>query len=331
MVSCGGTISSLRGRTEEAGATPRLSAAELVAGLPELARVADIEAQTYSVLPSSDLTLDDVLALHRLIQERATRAPGLAGVVVTQGTDVLEETAFALDLLWDGFPLVLTGAMRNASLPGSDGPANLLAAVVTAAGAPARGAGVLLVANDEIHAAAYVRKTHTTDVATFRSPTVGPIGYVAEMRAHLLLMPRRRPPLERIPERVGPSPVALVTMGIGDDARLLGAVLDAGYRGVVIEALGGGHLPRAVAESAELRVLVDRVPVVLSSRVGAGALLESTYTFPGSETDLLARGLISSGDLDGRKARVLLSLLLAAGAEVEHVKEAFGRRTTAGR
>src|SRR5712692_671111 len=297
IVSCGGTISSVssaRPVGREAGVTPRLGAADLVANLPELGQIADIEAHTFSVVPSSDMTLDDVLALRGLIYERAGQSPELDGVVVTQGTDTLEEVAFAMDLLWDGpCPIVVTGAMRNASLAGSDGPANLLAAVATAGSAAVRGTGVLVVVNDEIHAAGHVRKTHTHNTATFRSPTVGPVGYVVESEAHLPLVPRRQPRLARIPRFVGPSPVALVAFGLGDDGRPLASVREAGYRGVVIEAMGGGHLPGPVAESRELMTLVEAMPVVLSSRVGAGHLLRSTYSFVGSESDLLGRGLIS--------------------------------------
>jgi len=324
VVSCGGTISSVRPPGGRAGAAPRLSAADLIADVPELADIADIEARTHTLLPSSDLTLDDVLALRGLIAGRAARPPGLAGAVITQGTDTLEETAFALDLIWDGgCPVVLTGAMRNASQPGADGPANLLAAVVTAASPVARDAGVLVVAGDEIHAAAWVRKTHTTSAASFRSPALGPVGYVTENTAHLPLRPRRTPRLPVIPRSVGPPPAALVGFGLGDDARMLAAVAGAGYRGLVSEALGGGHLPSRVAGSAELAALVAAMPVVLASRTGAGQLLTSTYGFPGSETALLAQGLIPAGSLDGRKARVLLSLLLAAAAGRAEVARAF--------
>jgi len=324
VVSCGGTISSVRAADRPGGAAPRLSAADLVTDVPELETIADIEAQTHSIVPSSDLTLDDVLAVRRLVGERARRLPELDGVVITQGTDTLEEAAFALDLLWDGrSPLVMTGAMRNASLPGPDGPANLLAATATAVSAAARDAGVLVVAGDEIHAAAHVRKTHTTSTATFRSPALGPVGYVVENKAHLPMLPRRSPRLTVIPQSVGQSPAALVTFGLGDDARMLAGITGAGYRGTVIEAMGGGHLPSRVAGSAELKALVEAMPVILSSRTGAGHLLRSTYSFSGSESDLLARGLISAGILDGRKSRVLLSLLLASSAERREIEQVF--------
>lgn len=213
VVSCGGTISSV---PSAGGATPTLEAAELTAGL-------DVEAITYTTVPSAHGTLADVVALHGMLAGRP-----VGGIVVSQGTDTIEEVAFALDLLWDPeVPLVVTGAMRHAGLPGADGPANLTTAVAVAASPQARGLGVLVVAADEIHAARLVRKTHTSSVATFRSPSAGPVGYVVEGRPRILLAPARRgclPPAD-------PAPVALLTAGIGDDGRLLRHVVDAGYAG----------------------------------------------------------------------------------------------------
>jgi L-asparaginase len=158
-------------------------------------------------------------------------------VVVTQGTDTIEETAFALDLLVDGpGPVVVTGAMRNPTLAGPDGPANLLAAVQVAA-AP-QGAGVLVVANDEIHAARFVRKTVTTSPATFRSTSASPVGWVVEGRCR---MEFRVPPLDTAGLSTVDEvpPVALLTAMLGDDARLVAEVEQLGYGGLVIEGFGG--------------------------------------------------------------------------------------------
>lgn len=329
VVACGGTISSVR---SGAGATPRLSAAELVAALPELAEVAAVDATTFSASPSPHVSLDDVLRLHADIERRVASDDALRGVVLTHGTDTLEEVAYALDLLWQrDLPLVVTGAMRNRSLPGPDGPANLLAAAATAVAPAARGLGVLVVMNDEIHAAPFVRKSHTANVATFQSPTVGRLGYLAEGSARLPLARRQRHTLGAPPPATD-VPVALLKMSIGDDGRLLEHILHAGFRGLVIEGFGGGHVTREVAESAALRDLVEAGPVVLASRAGAGEPLRSTYTgFAGSETDLLARGLISAGCLDGPKSRVLLTLLLAQGADRDAVCAAFARHGLYGR
>ena len=247
------------------------------------------------------------------------------GAVVTQGTDSIEETAFTLDLLADADePVVVTGAMRNPGLPGADGPANLVAAVRAAAAPECCGLGCIVVFSDEIHSGRFVRKTHTSSLATFRSPTVGPLGWISEGTPRVALRPVRRrwisaDALADVP------PVALLTMTPGDDGRLLGAVGGLGYRGLVVEALGGGHVPAALV--SELEALARAMPVILTSRTGAGEVLRHTYGFPGSEEDLLGRGLVWAGALDGPKARVLLAIMLAAGvarADVGRTFEAIG-------
>jgi L-asparaginase len=331
VVACGGTISSVRS-AGAAGATPTLSAEQLVAEIPELAEIAGIEAQTASILPSPHMTLAEVLRLvHRIeeyLAEHGQGDDGVCGVVVTHGTDTLEEVAFALDLLWrHPVPLVVTGAMRNASQPGADGPANLIAAATTAVSDAARGLGVLVVFNDQIHAARFVRKSHTANVATFQSPSVGPIGYLAEGVARIVFAPRFRQPLEVTPTSIDDVAVALVKMSIGDDGRLLAQVGPAGYQAVVIEGFGGGHVTREIAESQTLESLLASMPVVLSSRAGSGEPLRNTYSgFAGSEVDMTRRGVISSGVLDGPKSRVLLSLLLANRCNTKEIRQSFGEQ-----
>ncbi|MDQ2804703.1 MAG: asparaginase domain-containing protein, partial [Pseudomonadota bacterium] len=215
----------------------------------------------------------------------------------------------------------LTGAMRNATLPGADGPANLLASALVAASPTARGLGALVVFNDEVHLPLFVRKTHTTNPATFRSALGGPIGWIVENQVRIALRPAARHHIG-IAAWLGPiAPVALVKIVLGDDGRLLEAIPDLGYRGLVVEATGGGHVPSAGV--GPLARLARAMPVVLTSRTGAGELLRSTYDFPGSETDLLGRGLIYGGMLDGPKARILLSLLLTGGAGAGAIAEAF--------
>jgi len=321
VVGCGGSISSV---SAGLGAVPTLDAAQLVAELPEVEELAEIEARSFGLIPSAYMTLDLVAALHDELRS-ALGSGWYDGAVVTHGTDTLEEAAFALDLLWSGdAPIIVTGAMRNASLPSPDGPANILASIATAAAPAARGLGALVVLNDEIHAARLVQKSHTTSLAAFRSPSAGPIGYVAEGEARIVLVPARREALR--PGSTPPSecPVALLTLGIGDDGRLLDAVLRSGYAGLVLEAFGGGHIPAKIAESDLFAEALAAMPVVLSSRTGAGPVLQRTYAgWSGSELDLLDRGLVSSGQLDGLKARVLLTLLLAGGADRREIARAF--------
>ena len=318
IFAMGGTIAMAeRG---EHGVKPSLGADALVEAVPQLAEVASIEAETFRLLPSPEVTIPDLFALADAIEQAV--AGGARGVVITHGTDTMEESAFVLDrILALDAPVVLTGAMRNPTLAGPDGPANLLNAVRLAVHEPARGLGVMVVMNDEIHAARYVRKGVTSNPAAFRSAPAGPLGWFAEGAVRLVGSPgpRRRVGVARDAEVV---PVALLTVTLGDDGRLIGRALDAGYRGIVMECTGGGHAAGWVAD--RLAEAAAQVPVVMASRTGAGEMLRQTYDFKGSEIDLLARGLISAGWLDGLKARLLLTLLLMAGADDAAVRDAFG-------
>jgi L-asparaginase len=318
VFSTGGTIASPVQGT--AGAIPSLSAQDLLGAVPQLSDVARLEATTFRQVPSPELRAADLVELAAAIAKRI--AAGARGAVVTQGTDSLEETAFALDLLVDGeAPVVLTAAMRNPSLPGADGPANLLAAVQTATSEAARGLGCLAVLNDEVHAARFVQKKHTSNPATFSSPLTGPIGWIAEGQVRIAVRPVERHHVEVSPPAQPDAEVALLKSVQGDDGRLVSVIEQLGYRGLVVEAQGGGHLPSATVEP--LQRLAQAMPVVLSSRTGSGELLRTTYGFPGSEKDLLARGLIPAGALDGLKSRVLLTLLLMTGADRMQIEQAF--------
>ncbi len=232
VFSMGGTIASTRGA--DGAASPRLTAEQLVAAVPRLAEVADIETVRFRQVASSDLTVADVIALAERLGGAV--ADGITGAVVTQGTNTLEETSFVLDLLWDREEAVaLTGAMRHPDLPGADGPANLLAASVVASSPLARGLGCLVVFNDEVHLPLFVHKSHTSNPATFRSAQTGPIGWISEGRLRIALRPvvrhhiAIRGALDAVP------PVALVKMTLGDDGRLLTAIESLGYRGLVVE------------------------------------------------------------------------------------------------
>ena len=316
VLALGGTIASTGAG---AGVTPTLTADQLVESVPGLADVARIEADTFRQVPSPELTLVDQVALAHEIEGRINR--GNAGVVVTQGTNTIEETAFVLDLLVDSdAPVVVTGAMRNPTLAGADGPANLLGAVSTAASPQARGMGALVVFADEIFAARYVRKAHTQSIAPFVSSPIGPIGWISEGAVRIGARPagRRHLRLERVAE---PPPVALLTYGSGDEGLLVAAVAPAGYRGLVVEATGGGHVTARTV--GELERLAGAMPVVLASRTGGGEVLRRTYSFVGSEVDLAERGLISAGAMTSARARVLLRLLLAADATLDDVRQAF--------
>lgn len=317
VVSLGGTIASTSTDAHQ-GVVPQLGARELIAAVPQLSEVADVETLAFLQLPSCDLTLADVVALARRIDQAV--AAGVDGVVVTQGTDTIEETSFALDLLVEGAtPVVVTGAMRNPTVASPDGPGNLLAAVRVAASTAARGLGCLVVLNDEVHAARFVRKSHSSSLATFQSPGAGALGRVSEENVRIAL---RCPPLAHVGlvGEVVPD-VALLSCVLGDDGRLAGALGRSGYRGAVIDGFGGGHVPSSMVPALE--ELRRAMPVVFCSRTGSGEVLAHTYGFAGSEMDLLARGLVAGGALDGRKARVALALALARADDDESAIDLF--------
>lgn len=322
--------------TAAGGVAPRLAGADLLTSVPGLERAgAEVTVHDFRQVPSSSLTIDDTLDLAGAIRDQTGPGPdgaGVDGVVVSQGTDTIEETSFLLDLVYDGdAPVVFTGAMRNPTLAGADGPANLLAAVTVAAAPQARGLGCLVVLGDELHAARFVRKAHTTSVTAFVSPPAGPLGFVAEGRVVVLTRPDRHPrlpplaALRSLPSRPAPPSgravrTGLVTMVLGDDGALLEAAASC-FDGLVLAGYGAGHVPAAVA--GQLDRLVRRIPVVLASRTGAGTVLARTYGYPGSERDLRERGLIGAGFLDPLKARLLLHLLLTAGATRDEIAAGF--------
>lgn len=334
VLALGGTIAMVKG--DEGGVRPGLTAADLVAAVPGIDAVATVTAETIKTVGSSDLTLDDVLAVAVRIDDLVAEG-AVDGVVVTQGTDTLEESAFLLDLVCDGrVPVVVTGAMRNPLSISHDGPGNLLAAVMTAADPEVRRRsaelGVLVVLLDSIHAAVDAAKASPHRIDAFASLVTGPVGVLVEDRVRLLSTPNRghkaafdaatghRPPAAwTVGEAKGRGSVALLTFGLGEPGGLLGALAEDpwhyGYDGIVLAGMGGGHVPSWLVDHVE--TLARQMPVVMAARIQSGYLLKSTYERPGSEIDLMKRGVIFAGRLPPLKARLLLTLLLRAGAAGE--------------
>ena len=213
-------------------------------------------------------------------------------------------------------PLVVTGAMRNPTMAGADGPANLLGALRTA-GAPRSPHRAMVVFADEVHAACLVSKTHSTSIAAFVS-WPGPIGHITEGRATYQTIAAPAPAIRGPKQRTVRT--GLLTAAFGDDAGVLeaaGQILD----GLVVAGFGAGHVPADWVSALEK--IAERIPVVLATRTGRGPVLSRTYGFPGSESDLLARGLIGAGTLSPAKAKVLLHTALTTEMKLAAVRELF--------
>ena len=306
VLTTGGTI-AMRYEESAGGAVPALGADDFTAALPD--GLPPLRVEELVNLPSSHFTLGTL----RTIRERVAalvESPDVEGVVVTHGTDTLEETAYLLDLTVPGEkPLVLTGAMRTVSDVGYDGYANLLAAVRVAAAPQSRGLGAVVVFDDEVHGARWVTKMHTLSPATFQSPAWGPLGRV-EGDAVIIA---RRPPRQTLPWHGLDSRVTLIKLTVGMETALLEDALARGIRGVVIEALGGGRVPPWWLPVLE-RALDDGVTVVIASRCPSGRVWDG-YGYPGAYRTLKEMGCRFAEGLNGPKARIRLMVSLAAGVD----------------
>ncbi|MCH8613085.1 asparaginase [Arsenicicoccus dermatophilus] len=315
----GGTI-AMRPAAPGEPVAPGLTADDLVAAVPRLEEIARIRTHTICNVGSPSITFDHLLAALEWADEQV-RA-GAAGVVLTHGTDTMEESVYFLDLLWrHEAPLVLTGAMRSAQEPGADGPANIVAAAIVAASPGARGLGALVVMDDEVHLGDRVTKTHATALAPFDSPYGAPVGRVEEGRLLLDYLPAEtRPPALPTPERRDVR-VALLEAFVDDDGRMLQLALEDGYDAVVVAGAGSGHVSQEAADVVERAA--RRIPVVVGTRSGGGRTTTRLYGYPGSESDLIRRGAVMAGSLNPLKARLLLWVLLATGADRQEIAEAF--------
>ncbi len=302
LLAAGGTI-AMRG----ARAVPALDGAQLIEQLPPRVARSEIHAESVLALPSAQVTPAQALALGR----RAARiGDGGEGIVITTGTDTMEELAMLCALLYGGeAPIVLTGANRPDSGPGADGPANLIDAVTVAAAPQAAGMGAVVVFAGEIHGATNVRKVDSTGPAAFGSPAAGPLGRIVEGRVWLHAKPIRPRPLSvtSLDHRV-----EIVTVALGDDGCLLRAAADSAD-GIVIVALGAGHLPPAVLH--ELRAAASRIPVAITCRPDRSSMLFDTYGFEGAEGDLRDSGAVCAPFLSPAAARMALMCCLGAGLD----------------
>ncbi len=311
VIFTGGTISMLPDAVTGA-AVPALDGAAILSRVPALGDIADLVAIDWGLVPASHLRFAQILELGRLISDAARQA-GVDGVVVVQGTDVLEETAYAWDLLYtDAPPVVVVGAMRNAGDPDYDGPRNLTDAVRVAADPRLVGTGVVVVMAGTILPADDVTKSHSTAIETFAALNHGPLGHVVG-DAVVLDRPRTgRRTLDRVPE-AAVEPVVLLTAVVSTDGDLLRAAIGGGARGIVLEATGSGNTdPDLLAAARE--AMATGVTVVLTTRCAAGPV-GPWYGFSGGGRSWHDAGAILAGTLSGPKARVALALGLGAGLD----------------
>ena len=316
IVSTGGTISM---KTEAGeGAVPELTGETLVKSVPGLDKAARIRVVDLCKIDSSRMTTGIWSKLSRTV-DQALADPEVAGVVVTHGTDTMAEGAFFLDCtLKSDKTVVFTGAMRDASSLGAEGPLNLLNAVLIASSPQGKGWGVVVCLNDYINSARYVTKRHTSNVQAFDSGPKGCLGYIAGGQVQRW---SDRPPRVRVGLREDLPRVPLISTFADADGALVRFAVDQGAKGLVVEALGAGNVNEHVFEAVKY-ALAKGVPVVITSRVVDGGVWP-VYGGAGGGAALEKAGCIMGGDLPAPKARLLLMLALAQKAGNDELKALF--------
>ena len=311
----GGTIAM---RNDTSGTVPSLNATEILEATRGIEEVTGVETEEWGSFPGPHMTVEKMWALRNRIREHLAR-PEVTGVVVTHGTDTLEESAYlAARSLPAEKPIVFTGAMRTVSDLGWDGPANLLEAVRVAASPETRGFGAMVVISGQIFSALDATKTNTHLLDAFESPGLGPLGVLDEGE---LIVRREMPPMQSIikPAELA-APVDIIFVAAGSDARLLDASRECA-RGVVIAAMGRGNVPPDMVPAIE-RWIADGKPVVLTSRTQGGRV-GHTYGYFGGGKTLEKIGAIFGGSRRAQQARIDLMLALGAGMDMGEIRSMF--------
>jgi L-asparaginase len=316
VISTGGTIAMKN--TGDGLAGPALTGDDLVSYIPAVRDDLSIETFSFCNVPSTYITLEDLARLKAFIA--GLKDKGFDGVVITHGTDTMEETAFFLDITAPrDIAIVLTGAQRNASLPSSDGPVNLMDSILVASDKRTAQMGVVVVFASEILPAREVTKFHRTRVDTFKALEFGPLGTVSNNSVIWY-----RQPLIHYTYPVGlmDKRVDIIPCYLGADSRGIFSCLEKGVDGLVIDATGAGHVPPAMLDGIK-KAVDSQIPVVMTSRVPLGRLLTDTYGFVGAERYLRDNGVIFGEDLPAWKARIKLIVLLSNGLSVRQIRHEF--------
>ncbi len=322
VLATGGTIASTHSE-EEGGLTSSLPGEQLVAAVPGLDQVARIEVQNVANVGSTDMTPALWLEVSRRAETALARHE-VAGVLVTHGTDTMEETAFFLDLtVTNEKPVILVGAMRAASEWDADGPRNLLNAARVAVSEEAVGKGTFVVLNGEIHAAREVTKTNSLAVETFDTPQFGALGVVDSDGVRFYRAPLRRQTLPMPPDVILPT-VDIIPNYAGSDGRLIRGLLKEGpVDGLVVDASGNGNIAGALFQAVK-EARAAGVAVVITSRTHGGRVIP-VYAQAGGGTSLYGLGCVFADNLSAQKARVLLIAALTRTQEPSELRGFFNR------
>lgn len=319
IIATGGTIASRKNSETAKLSSGALAGQELLELIPDLDRDIAVEVENLFGVPSSFLDLPKMFTLAKRIEEYLNQ-PEVSGVVVTHGTDTLEESVYLTDLVISSDkPAVFTGSQRGPLELGSDGIRNLRDSIRVAACEKSRNKGVLVVFNEEIHAAAHVVKRDAYKLEAFNSENYGPIGYIDENRVHFASTPIRKPPfiLSSISAKVD-----LIKVVAGMDGRFIDSALQNGIDGIVIEGFGRGHVPPQMMPG--IKNAIDAgVVVVVTSRCASG-FVRDVYDFDGGLGDLLAQGAIAGVGLPGTKARTKLAVVLSQTDDPKEIRAHFG-------
>lgn len=313
----GGTI-SMKIDEKIKAAVPSLSAEEIMSMIPGVEEYAEIEAYTFSSMPSPHMTLETMLKLSKFTTELVERED-IDGVVITHGTDTLEETAYLLDLtVRTKKPVVVTGAMRSGSELGYDGPFNLATSICTAISDEAVGRGVLVCFNGELNSASEVTKANSMALNAFRTPNFGPIGIVDNDN---VIFYRDANYSEKYDVSEIKKQVALIKCVVDMDSSYIDYLIEKGCGGIIIEALGRGNVPPKMVDGIKKATELN-IPVVVVSRCFEGRVFES-YGYEGGGKQLKDLGVIFGDTLPGQKARIKLILAINSGMNIHEVARAF--------
>ncbi|SHJ31865.1 asparaginase [Geosporobacter subterraneus DSM 17957] len=317
VVFTGGTI-SMKIDPRIAAAIPALSSEEIMSMVTNIDKFSDIEIVNFDQIPGPHMTPKRMMDLAKVVKDLVSRED-ITGVVITHGTDSLEETAFLLDLTINTEkPVIVVGAMRSSSELGYDGPSNLSAAICTAISEHAKNRGVLVVMNTEVNAASEVTKTHTLSLDTFKSMEFGPLGIVDNDEVIFYRDMTKHHHIET--NTIEPN-VDLIKCAVGMDSRLIKFCVDSGTKGLVLEAMGRGNVPPMMMEGIEYAVQKG-VIIVMVSRCPMGRVLD-TYGYEGAGRALRNLGVIFGGNFPGQKARIKLMLALSVTRDQKIIKEIF--------